>query len=96
MNTNAASSPTKPENQGTPHTVTVIINGRPRQVSDKELTFREVVALAFENPPFGDNIVYTVTFKRGHGGKPEGTLVEGETLKPKEGMLINVVRTDKS
>jgi len=80
----------------TPHLVTVIINGRPREVAKDELTFREVVALAFDNPAFGENIVYTVTYKRGQGNKPEGTLVDGESLKPKEGMLINVARTDKS
>jgi hypothetical protein len=79
-----------------PHVVTVIVNGRQREVLKEELTFREVVELAFENPTFGENVVYTVTFKRGHGHKPEGTLVEGETLKPKEGMLIHVARTDKS
>ncbi|MCB1599568.1 MAG: multiubiquitin domain-containing protein [Lysobacterales bacterium] len=88
----ASSAPTRPP----PHTVTVVINGRPRQVEKDELTFREVVELAFDNPATGENIVYTVTFKRGQGNKPEGTLVEGETLKPKEGMLINVARTDKS
>lgn len=80
----------------TPHLVTVIVNGRPREVVKDELTFREIVALAFDNPPFGENIVYTVTYKRGQGNKPEGTLVDGESLKPKEGMLINVARTDKS
>ena len=83
-------------NRGTPHLVTVIVNGRPRQIASKELSFREVVALAYENPQFTDTIVYTVTFKRGHGHKPEGTLVDGEKLKPKEGMQIHVVRTDKS
>lgn len=77
-------------------TVNVVINGRPREVAKDDLTFRDVVALAFENPVFSDDIHYTVTFKRGHGNKPEGTLVEGETLRPKEGMIINVVRTDKS
>ena len=92
MQTPQAPSSARPE----AHAVTVVINGRPREVSKEELTFREVVALAFDNPAFGDNIVYTVTFKRGHGQRPEGTLVDGETLKPKEGMLINVARTDKS
>ena len=79
-----------------PKTVEVIVNGRPKQVHEKELTFREVVALAFENPVFNDTTVYTVTYKRGGGHKPEGTLVDGGTLKVKEGTVINVARTDKS
>lgn len=99
MNTHTQTTPTTlttPAAHPVPHLVTIIVNGRERQVAKEELTFREVVALAFENPTFGENIVYTVTFKRGQGNKPEGTLVEGETLKPKEGMLIHVARTDKS
>lgn len=96
MNTNIESASGAPAHPHPQVAVTVVINGRPRQVAKDELTFREVVELAFEQPVFGDNIVYTVTYKRGHGNKPEGTLVEGELLKPKEGMLINVARTDKS
>jgi hypothetical protein len=76
--------------------VTVIVNGRPKAVAKDELTFMEVVKLAFDNPPTGPNILFTITFRRGHGDKPEGDLVEGETLKVKEGMIINVTPTDKS
>jgi hypothetical protein len=96
MNMQVESTTSAASTHPTPHLVTVIVNGRPREVMKDELTFREIVALAFDNPPFGENIVYTVTYKRGHGNKPEGTLVDGESLKPKEGMLINVARTDKS
>lgn len=86
----------KDSDHGNRHDVTVVVNGRPKSVADKELSFREVVALAYENPVFSDQISYTVTFKRGHGNKPEGTLVDGDSLKPKDGMIINVLRTDKS
>ena len=50
---------------------------------NEELTFEEVVALAFENPPTGDGIQYTVQYTRGHGNKPAGTLVEGQSVKVK-------------
>jgi Multiubiquitin len=40
--------------------------------------------------------MFTVTYRRGEGNKPEGTLVEGETVKVKEGMIFNVTATDKS
>lgn len=78
------------------HTTEVIVNGRTRQVSGKELTFVQVVNLAFDDAAFNDVTVYTVTYKRGEGQKPEGTLVEGETVKIKKGMVFNVKRTDKS
>lgn len=54
------------------------------------------MALAFENPPTGPNIVFTITYRRGHGDKPEGTLVEGGTVRIKDGMIFNVTATDKS
>jgi len=76
--------------------VTVLVNARPKEVASKALTFEEVVALAFENPPTGENVMSTVTYRRGEGNKPEGSLVAGETVKVKEGMIINVTATDKS
>jgi len=75
---------------------TIIVNGRPKEVTAKELSFVEVVRLAFDDAVFNETTIYTVTFKRGHGNKPEGTLVEGESVKVKEGMIFNVARTDKS
>ena len=39
---------------------------------------------------------YSVTYKRGQGNKPEGTLSPGGTVKVKEGMVFNVSRTGQS
>jgi hypothetical protein len=78
------------------HAITIYVNGREKTVTTKELSFDEIVALAFDNPPSGPNVYFTITYRRGHGDKPEGTLAEGETLKLKEGMIINVTPTDKS
>ena len=72
----------------------IIVNGREKTVTAEEMSFAEIVALA--NLPAGPNFFYTVTFKRGHGNKPEGTLVDGEKIKIKEGMIFNVTATDKS
>lgn len=86
----------KHEGQGSNKEFTIIVNGREKVVTARELSFAEVVALAFDAPPTGQNIVFTVTYRRGEGNKPEGTLVEGETVKIKEGMIFNVTATDKS
>jgi len=76
--------------------IVIVVNGREKTVTGKELTFAELVALAFDNPPTGENIVFTITYRRGHGEKPEGTLTEGESVKIKKGMIFNVTATDKS
>jgi hypothetical protein len=75
---------------------TIVVNGRQKVVTKKELSFGEVAALAFDPPPTGPNFVFTVTYRRGEGNKPEGSLIEGETVKVKEGMIFNVTATDKS
>jgi hypothetical protein len=76
--------------------VTIIVNGRPKEVTQKELTFEEVVNLAFNNdPPHGPNVVITVTYSKGDGGK-QGSLLPGHHVKVKAGMVFNVKATDKS
>lgn len=87
-----------PQNKDGDHShkeVTIIVNGREKQFPKEEISFAEVVALAFDTQPSNDTL-YTVTYKRGHGSKPEGTLVEGQSVKVKDGMIFNVTATNKS
>ena len=74
----------------------IYINGRPREVTESQLSFEQVVRLAYDPPPAGENVQITVVFRRGHGNKPEGSLMPGQVLKIKEGMIIDVTATDKS
>jgi hypothetical protein len=76
--------------------LTIIVNGRQKIVTKKELSFADIIALAFDNPPTGPNILFTITYRRGEGNKPEGSLVEGDVVKIKDGMIFNVTATDKS
>jgi hypothetical protein len=76
--------------------ITIIVNGRPREVRQTQLSFVEIVKLAFPEAVFNEITVYTVTFKRGPADRPEGSLVEGESVHLKNGMVFNVSATDKS
>jgi len=77
--------------------VTIIVNGREKQVEKGELSYEEVVNLAYDNkPPQGDNVVITVTYSKGEGGKQGTLLPGGEPVKVKKGMIFNVTATDKS
>jgi Multiubiquitin len=78
------------------HQVTIIVNAREKKWTEKEISFEQVVKLAFPTPQPGENIVYTVTYRKGEGRKPDGTLTEGESVKVKDGMIFNVTATDKS
>lgn len=74
--------------------ITIVVNARPHQVEKSELSFAEVVALS--SLTGGADTIFTVTYRRGEGHKPEGTLVEGQSVKVKEGMIFNVTATSKS
>ena len=79
-------------------TFTIIINGRPTPVPRErdELSFDELVDLAFDDPARGPQIVFTITFREAGGRVPEGELDEGEQLKVRNGTIVNVTRTDQS
>ncbi|MFN7462163.1 MAG: multiubiquitin domain-containing protein [Akkermansiaceae bacterium] len=84
--------PDKPEKD-----FTIIVNTREKTVSQTEITFGEIIALAYDKPPSGPNVLFTITYRRGMGNKPEGTMVETDApLKIKDGMIFNVSATDKS
>lgn len=79
-----------------PKTVVIVINGRAKTVLKDELTFTDLVQLAFENPPTGEGVQFTIQYTRGQGNKPAGTLLEGQSVKVKEGMEFDVTSTDRS
>jgi hypothetical protein len=79
-----------------PKTVTIVVNGRAKVVPKDELTYEDLVRLAFENPPTGADVQFTVQYTRGQGSKPAGVLVEGGSVKVKEGMEFDVTATNRS
>ena len=77
--------------------ISIIVNGRPREVDQKELSFAEVVALAFESPPYGDETIFSVTYRKGgNEHRPEGVMVDGDIVKIKDGTVFNVSATNRS
>ncbi|MCA9178776.1 MAG: multiubiquitin domain-containing protein [Planctomycetales bacterium] len=80
----------------TERAVTIIVNGRRKSVDQTTLTFDELLALAFDPVPDGPNWCFTATYRNGPTSNPEGTLVEGKSVRIKDGMVFNVTATDKS
>lgn len=75
---------------------TIIVNTREKEFEGKEVTYDQIVSLAFENPPTGENIEITVAFRDGPGPDKEGTLQPGGTVRIKKDMIFDVTATDKS
>jgi hypothetical protein len=78
------------------HETGIIVNGQEKTVTEKQISFDGVVALAFNPVPEGPYILITVAYRRGHGEKPQGTLTKGESVKVKNGMIFDVTATDRS
>lgn len=83
------------EAQGRDKEFTIIVNAREKTFTGREISFDQVVELAFGSVSPNPNIVYTVTYKRGEGNK-EGIMEKGDTVKVKDRMIFNVTQTDKS
>lgn len=77
-------------------TLTIIVNGTPKEWDKHIICFEDVVKLAFGNYDPNPNIVYTVTYDRGPKENPEGSMVKGDCVCVKAKMIFNVTRTDKS
>jgi hypothetical protein len=76
--------------------VTIIVNGTSHEVEKDEITYDEVVTLAFPDYPQHPEINYSVTYKRGIGEKPEGILSPGGKVKVKDQMIFRVSPTGQS
>ncbi|MFZ2303758.1 MAG: multiubiquitin domain-containing protein [Minisyncoccia bacterium] len=75
---------------------TIIVNAREKKWGVKEISYQQVVELAFGSYSDNENIVYTVTYSKGDDHKKEGSLIKGQTVNVKDGMIFNATRTDKS
>lgn len=84
-------NPTAPE-----ISVEVVVNGRVREVHQRELSFLEIVRLGYPDATLNETTIHTVTYKRGPTSSPQGSLVDGLTVRVRKGMIFNVTATDKS
>jgi hypothetical protein len=79
--------------------ITVIVNGREQVVEDKEISYEEIIKLAFGKFEDIPNAAYTIAYSNNNNGQGKGNngiLVKGDSLKIHKGVIFNVTRTDKS
>lgn len=76
-------------------TRTIIVNGRPRETTEGRLNYLEAIDLAFPGEVPTELICFTVTYSYPNGRG--GSLVEGgRSIPVREGLAVNVTKTDKS
>ncbi|MEK0448351.1 MAG: hypothetical protein RL088_619 [Verrucomicrobiota bacterium] len=76
------------------HGIKIIVNGREKTVQAKQISYAELVALAFGAPQ--PDTIYTITYKHGPPTNPEGHMVGGDVVKLQCGMVFNVTDSGKS
>lgn len=70
----------------------IIVNGQQETVKEHRISYGEVVHLAFPQGPF--DILYSVNYANPHGH--DGTLAPGQETVVREGMVFNVIKTNRS
>ena len=78
--------------------VPVVVNGRSITLDRPEVTFEDLVGLAFPGSDLSSpgTRALTVTYRRGPPARPEGSLVSRERVQVRQGEVFNVTSTDKS
>ncbi len=79
-----------------PTEVTIIVNAREKVWKEFNISFEQVVVLAFGAYDSNPNKGYTVTYSKGWEPKSEGTMVKGSVVRVKHKMIFDVTATDKS
>ena len=78
------------------HHVTIIVNGRSKEWTKKEISYEELVEISGLPPPQGPNAGFTITYHSGPGNRPDGSVTIGHSVKVKDGMIFNVTPTNQS
>ncbi len=66
----------------------ILVNGRPRAVPARAVTFEHLVSIAAFEGAEGAKVMW----RRYAKGSEESELLPGKTLKPEEGMVVTVTR----
>jgi hypothetical protein len=76
--------------------VKIIVNGKEKLWNKKQISFAEVIILAFGTYNDTPTMVYTVGFEDGPKQNPEGSMIKGAMVFIKNKMIFHATATDKS
>ena len=73
----------------------IIVNGKTKHWVSKEITYNEVLILAYGNTLSNYNALATITYSKGEN-KSKGNLIADQKVNTIDGMIFNALVTDKS
>lgn len=75
----------------------VAINGELRQVTDRTVTYEQIVELAFPSLTADPNSTFTVLYRKTDNNRSEGSLVPGASVKVhRQGSSFSVTHSIRS
>ena len=91
--------PEKPDHpDGPDKPIIIIVNAEDKALPSgtKQLSYEDVVTLAYGHYDNGAAVIYTVSYSNGPEQNRKGNVVKGQSVWVQEGMVFNVSRSDKS
>ena len=76
--------------------VTILVSGEPHTWQKPQITFDEIIILAFGTYDNNPNVVYTVAYEDGPKQNLEGSMLRGDVVYVKNKMIFHATATDKS
>lgn len=80
----------------TPVEVIIIVNGSSKKWEKKQISFVELIILAYGTYVDKPTMVYTVAYEDGPKQNSEGSMVKGQVVFVKNKMIFHATATDKS
>ncbi|MEC3950138.1 multiubiquitin domain-containing protein [Sphingobium sp. HWE2-09] len=77
-------------------TVPIVVNGSRQSLAVPEVSFEDLVGIAYPDVPAISNSMFTVTYRHGPLDRPEGSLAPTQRLRAVNGAVFNVTATNKS
>lgn len=76
--------------------VIILVGGNPYKWTKAQISFEEVIILAYGSYNDSPNVAYTVAYEDGPIQNPEGSMIKGTAVYVKHKMIFHATATDKS
>ena len=89
------SDPGAGSGHGSGDQVTIVVNGRAKKWMNEKISYDELVAASGLPLPSGPNPSFTIIYHNGPEHS-DGTVMPGQSIKVRNGMVFNVTPTNQS